>query len=158
MPEIPTTPPPTPFYKTTEGIITMASACVVVLLAVVTVLLWRKHAKKRYEMKTPWHYTINCPISVDGSFPYGVTEDFIRIYKNMAVMLVILLTSGYCFSGFSSFFGILNNHRLEGSCSSWKRKLAILARNTNLQASIRKRQNAKHYQSPQKNLADVFIE
>ena len=92
VPEIPTTPQPTPFYKTTEGIITMASACVVVLLAVVTVLLWRKHVKKRYEMKTPWHYTINCPISVDGSFPYGVTEDFIRIYKNMAVMLVILLT------------------------------------------------------------------
>ena len=53
VPEIPTTPPPTPFYKTTEGIITMASACVVVLLAVVTVLLWRKHAKKRYDMKTP---------------------------------------------------------------------------------------------------------
>ena len=102
-------PPPTLFYKTTEGIITMASACVVVLLAVVTVLLWRKHAKKRYEMKTPWHYTINCPISVDGSFPYGVTEDFIRIYKNMAVMLVILLTLGYCFPGFSSLFGILNN-------------------------------------------------
>ena len=112
VPEIPTTPPPTPFYKTTEGIITMASACVVVLLAVVTVLLWRKHAKKRYDMKTPWHYTINCPISVDGSFPYGVTEDFIRIYKNMAVMLVILLTLGHCFPGFSSFFGILNNDRL----------------------------------------------
>ena len=53
VPEIPTTPQPTPFYKTTEGIITMASACVVVLLAVVTVLLWRKHAKKRYDMKTP---------------------------------------------------------------------------------------------------------
>ena len=53
VPEIPTTPLPTPFYKTTEGIITMASACVVVLLAVVTVLLWRKHAKKRYDMKTP---------------------------------------------------------------------------------------------------------
>ena len=53
VPEIPTTPSPTPFYKTTEGIITMASACVVVLLAVVTVLLWRKHAKKRYEIKTP---------------------------------------------------------------------------------------------------------
>ena len=102
-------PAPTLFYKTTEGIITMASACVVVLLAVVTVLLWRKHAKKRYEMKTPWHYTINCPISVDGSFPYGVTEDFIRIHKNMAVMLVILLTLGYCFPGFSSLFGILNN-------------------------------------------------
>ena len=45
--------PPSPFYKTTEGIITMASACVVVLLAVVTVLLWRKHAKKRYDMKKP---------------------------------------------------------------------------------------------------------
>ena len=54
VPEIPTTPPPpSPFYKTTEGIITMASACVVVLLAVVTVLLWRKHAKKRYDMKKP---------------------------------------------------------------------------------------------------------
>ena len=59
VPEIPTSPPPTPFYKTTEGIITMASACVVVLLAVVTVLLWRKHAKKRYDS----------PISADGSFP-----------------------------------------------------------------------------------------
>ena len=43
---------------------------------------------------------------------YGVTEDFIRIYKNRADMLVILLTLGHCFPGFSSFFGILNNDRL----------------------------------------------
>ena len=81
VPEIPTTPQRTPFYKTNEGIITMASACVVVLLAVVTVLLWRKHAKKRYNMKTLWHYIINCPISVDGSFP-GL-PGFWRSYYNL---------------------------------------------------------------------------
>lgn len=52
---LPPPPPSTPFCKTTEGIITMASASVVVLLAVVTVLLWRKHANKRYDVMTLYH-------------------------------------------------------------------------------------------------------